>query len=54
MVLSGFGVVACGYEWIRQVMSGYGVIRMVRVGWSDLKSIGLNQFENLGLKYLEV
>ena len=22
---------------------------MVRVGWSDLKSIGLNQFENLGL-----
>ena len=26
MVLSGFGVVACGYEWIRQVMSGYGVV----------------------------
>ena len=26
MVLSGCGVVACGYKWLYQVMLGYGVV----------------------------
>ena len=58
VVMSGNEWFWAALGWLHVVTSGYvrwlGWLRMVRVGWSGLKSIGLNQFENLGLNYLKV